>query len=383
MKKKVNGTVVDIGNLELFLLADQGNALCRKASSLVCDTIENESELVRDIVQEYNSIVSKLVFPLLNIETEIKYVTIAEILRHNLKDKYGIIEMDVKDYIAIEVEPDTILKLMGQTWGIEATSDSYRKRARVCLDDYSNDDGYLEYKWVKDQLMQGKGTDGYYKEFMGDFVKACKGEDFLLRWELSHILDFGYLPEETQLVERSIIDFDSMLSYSLDIYAVGTRKTSDTLLKVTVGSDGKASTSMENKEVKIYNFEAYVKSLTALNNRIEKVKNSNTSGFASIFEQVLGEGIGTGTVNEVSYKGVIIGDQIVFELEKSIFICPFNSYEVAKRLLCNVQFYGYSDNTIYVKKRERKASKVWRETIYSYELETAKARLCRIQHVKL
>ena len=54
MKKRVNGKIVDIqGYLDLFLLAGEGVALNRRASSLVRNTIEEKSELVRDIVNEY------------------------------------------------------------------------------------------------------------------------------------------------------------------------------------------------------------------------------------------------------------------------------------------------------------------------------------------
>lgn len=380
MKKKVNGKVVEIGNLELYMLADQGSLLNKKVSSLVCDTIETKSELVRDIVREYNSLVDKLVYPLSSIESELKYITLGELLRHKLQGKYGVIEMDVRDYIAIEVEPDTVLKLLGRTWAIEATTDSYRKRERVSVDDYREEEGYLEFKWVRDKVMQGESTESYYREFMGDFLKACRGEDFILKWELEHILDFGYLPSEMKTGDRSIVDYENRVSYNLDVYTVGVRKTNDTVMRLTVGSNGRADTSMEKKEIKVYNFEVYWKSLDGINNRMDKVKGGGTSGFANIFEQLLNEGVENGNVATLGYRGFIIEDKIVFEVNHDIFICSLTDCQGATRLLSNVQLHSYQGSIVYFKKRERKASKVWRETIYSYDLSNKKARLCKIQH---
>jgi len=56
MKKKVNGKVVEIRNIELFEQAFEGLALGRLVSSSVADTITTNQELVNKSIENYEAI---------------------------------------------------------------------------------------------------------------------------------------------------------------------------------------------------------------------------------------------------------------------------------------------------------------------------------------
>lgn len=376
-KKKVNGKVVPIGNLDLFLLAGEGAALNRRASSLVKDTIADKSKLVKDTVEEYNNILGALVYPLNMIEEEIKYMMIAEVLSKRLQDKYGAVQMQVKKSICIEVEPDKCLRLLAGTWAIETTDSTYKPTNPITIEAYADALGYTEYKWALEKILAGESTKDYYKEFMGEFLQACRNEDFILKWELEHILDFGYIPQKLSLKENKLIDYENRIEYNLDVYSTGRRETNDTVLNIRIGANG-SDTSLEKKKIKVYNFEVYGKNLDNVNNRIEKIQGAQSKGFASVYDVLLTEGITDDIVTQIKYCGVISQSQIIFEINREIYIAPFDEYNEPKRLVSNVKLYSFEGGRIYMVKREQKAPNVWQENLYSYNIMEEKARLCRI-----
>lgn len=381
MKKRVNGKTVEIDEfIGLFHLAGEGVALNRRASSLVRNTIENRSEFVRDIVNEYDRILNDLVFPLNMIEEGIKYMTIALVLKERLREKYGEVQMQVGRSICIEVEPDTTLRLLAGTWAIEETQNTY-KPTELELDSYSYDTGYKEYKWALDKMLNNESTKGFYKEFMGDFLNACKNEQFILDWELEHMLDFGYVPEQVELPENKLEDIDNDMEYFLDIYSTGQRETNDTMLRLVVSKDG-SKASMEKKKIKVYNYEVYGKKLTDAKggNKTEKVQGAQGKGFSSVFDVLLTDGISDDIVTQLKYYGIISQNQILFEVNKEVYLAPFDSYAPPKRLISNVSLYGFESGRVYVSKTERQHYGVTKETIYSYELATGKARICRTKY---
>ena len=71
MRKKVNGRVVDISNIEIFEKAFEGLALGRLVSSSVADTITGDSELVNKCIESYETIYKSMPFPLYCIEENI------------------------------------------------------------------------------------------------------------------------------------------------------------------------------------------------------------------------------------------------------------------------------------------------------------------------
>lgn len=381
MKKQVNGKVVDV-DTQLFLCAAEGEALNRKASSLVQNTIESRNDFVRDIVSTYNDILSSLVYPLNMIEEEIKYAVISLVLKERLKDKYGDVQMQVGSFIKIEFEPGRILKLLAGTWAIEATNQTYIP-SQIDMLAYSKDIGYKEYTWALQRLLNNEDTQDFYRVFMSNFLRACKGEKFVLDWELQHILEYGYVPEQIEIPENKIIDIDEGVEYFLDIYCTGRKETDDTVMRVQISPNREIQSSLEKRRIKVYNFEVYGKKLTDLKNgnRTEKISGAQSKGFSSLFEVLLLEGINDDLITLLKYRGIVSQNQLLFEVNNEIYLAPFDIYSKPTRLISNVKLYGFESGRVYVSKTVRTRPGIAKESIYSYELGTGKPRICRTRFV--
>lgn len=379
MRKKVNGSVVDIKNIDLFKLAYEGKLLNKKASSKVKDTIENKSELVKDLVNTYSNILDSLVFPLNMVETSIKYTMIAIVLKERIKEKHGEIPMQVDTSICIEVEDGRILRLLAGTWSIESTPGNYRITTNINLEFFRGQIGYDEYKWACDKLLESEeaNTKDFYDVFMSDFIKACKGQDIVLKWELSRILDFGSVPSAAYITPNRITDEENNIQYYLDVYCTGKKETNDSVLSFTRDKSGLPTMATEKRKIKVYNFEVYAKSLENIDNKTEKMQGS-CDGMGSIFDVLLSEGIEDERLTDITYTGIVADDILLFEVNKEIYMSTFKSYERPKRLMSNVNIYALDAGRVYVKRKKKLYSGVYEETIYSYELDSGKARLCKI-----
>lgn len=377
MKKKVNGVVVDIDNIELFKLAYEGKLLNKKASSKVKDTIEDKSELVRDLVKTYCDILDSLVFPLNMVENVLKYTMIALVLKHRMEDEYGDVQMQVDTSICVEIEDGKILRLLAGTWSIESTPSTYKVTRNMNLDFFKSVPGYKEYKWAYEKLLNDENTDDFYCEFMSDFVNACKSQDIVLKWELSKILDFGYVPKQALLVKDKITDLDRNLQYYLDVYCTGRKETNDNVLSIITDGNGLPVMETEKKKIKVYNFEVYEKGLDKVNNQTKKVE-IECLGMGSLFDILLSEGIDNENVSNISYTGLIEDNILLFEVNKEIYISTFKEYTKPQRIISNVNMFAFESNRLYVKRRKKLYSGIYEETIYSYELNSKKARLCKI-----
>lgn len=377
MKKKVNGVVVDIDNIELFKLAYEGKLLNKKASSKVKDTIEDKSDLVRDLVKTYCDILDSLVFPLNMVENVLKYTMIALVLKHRMEDEYGDVQMQVDTSICVEIEDGKILRLLAGTWAIESTPSSYKVTRNMNLDFFKSVPGYKEYKWAYEKLLNDDDTSDFYSEFMSEFVNACKSQDIVLKWELSKILDFGYVPKQALLVKDKITDLDRNMQYYLDVYCTGRKETNDNVLSIVTDSNGLPVMETEKKKIKVYNFEVYEKGLDRINNQTKKVE-IECLGMGSLFDILLSEGIDDENVSNISYTGLVEDNILLFEVNKEIYISTFKEYTKPQRIISNVNMFAFESNRLYVKRRKKLYSGVYEETIYSYELNSKKARLCKI-----
>lgn len=377
MKKKVNGVVVDIDNIELFKLAYEGKLLNKKASSKVKDTIEDKSDLVRDLVKTYCDILDSLVFPLNMVENVLKYTMIALVLKHRMEDEYGDVQMQVDTSICVEIEDGKILRLLAGTWAIESTPSSYKVTRNMNLDFFKSVPGYKEYKWAYEKLLNDDDTSDFYSEFMSEFVNACKSQDIVLKWELSKILDFGYVPKQALLVKDKITDLDRNMQYYLDVYCTGRKETNDNVLSIVTDSNGLPVMETEKKKIKVYNFEVYEKGLDRINNQTKKVE-IECLGMGSLFDILLSEGIDDENVSNIAYTGLVEDNILLFEVNKEIYICTFKEYTKPQRIISNVNMFAFESNRLYVKRRKKLYSGIYEETIYSYELNSKKARLCKI-----
>lgn len=380
MKKKVNGKIVDINNTDLFEAAFEGAILNKKASSAIKDTLDNQSELVKKCIELYYEYDKALPFPLSSVEICVKYAAIGKYIEHNLKD----VKVFVRDCMYIPIENNKVLKLMHKTWAIETIKEPFTDDERASLDDFSDMLGYEEFKWSLEKMKTTKELDDYYKVFMPEFLEACKDEPMILKWELQNILNFGYVPKQLNISDNRLVDISNDYEYFLDVFSTGKKESNESLLEITV-RNGKSSVENKKKLVKVYNFEVYgkAKGSGVLDRKEEnKIEKKKVDGMAAVFETIVKAGTLQDRVEKVSYRGFISDNVIIFEVESNLYACIFDKYSKATPIANKVKIFAYENNRIYMKKETKSDFGATREVIYSYDLVSSKARICRISFRK-
>lgn len=381
MKKLVNGKAVDIENIDLFKKAFEGIVLNKKASSAIKDTIETSSGLVKKCVQAYSKFNEALPFPLFSIETDIKYATIANYILHEVTE-ISTEDIAIDACIYIRIEKNKVLKLIYHTWAIESETDQFKNAASLDLAEYEKELGYKEFKWGLERIENGEELSSFYEVFMPNFLKACNNEDFILRWELNHILDFGKVPEELKIEENRIVNLETNYKYFIDVFSKEERKSKDSIMQITI-KNGRSQVKNVNKLVKVYDFDVYGKAIGTgiLDRKTEnKIEKRQVDGMASLFETILVFGIDTNTVEDIKYRGLIDNDYIIFEIDNNIYECRFSMYTRSNLIANNVSIYAYEYPRIYMKKSKKLSSGIYEDTIFAYDLTDKKARLCKIKY---
>lgn len=378
MKKLINGKVVNIENIELFEKGFEGLVLNKKASSDVKDTLSTENELVEKCVEAYNEIINSLPFPLYSIESNVKYVFIAKYILDKVKE---LNERDIRvnECVFIRIGDKKLLKLVYKTWAIEKDKGQLEKAIKIDLDKFKNDLGYKEMNWCYNKLLSGEGLEKYYEEFMSNVVAACNNDSMVLNWELKNILNFGYTPNEIVIDKNRIICPSKKYDYFLDVFCTGKQKSKDSVLEIVIGGSNKVR--QKQKLVKVYDFEVYGKMTggsyieRTSENRIEK---KQLDGMASVFEEIVSHGIDKDTVEKVEYTGIMEDDLIMFEIGKRAYMCKANEYSNVELIASNVSIYAYESGKLYLKNSIKLPSGVVKDSIYSYDIETKRARICKI-----
>ena len=383
MQKLVNGKLVDIGDIRLFEAAFLGLVLNKRAISNINTTIEKESEMVKRCIDAYNSIYRRLPFPIYCIENNAKYAAIAECMK--LTDKtVAKYRMCVSKALYIEVDKGKVLKLLGNTWGIESIRTNFVENAK--LSNFVGDIGYAEYKWVLGKIKENKGIEKYYKENMADIIAACNNDNNILRNELANILNFKPVPQKINLNENIIVDKVTGDVYRMDIYLVG-----------KVANNHKIQTfsfKNENNDIKYtdeylptYGYKLYKKSIIEdemLNESIyygEQVEVDDRDAFDSIFETIIRLGIKDNDVMSTVVSGIICDDCIIYQIGNKIFKCSNKEYTRSVEVVQGVEIYSFRDNKLYLRRLVTDVSKISKETIYSMNIDNGELEICRIRYM--
>lgn len=377
MKKKVNGKVVEIRNIELFEQAFEGLALGRLVSSSVADTITTNQELVNKCIENYEAIYKSLPFPLYAVERDIKYATIAMYIKDNLDEP---VNMWVDNALYIMVESDKAIKFVGNTWGIVSVQKQMEDNTDI--EYYSDEPGYEEYKWVLTKLMNKESLKDYYTRFMRDFVEACNREPMILRWELAHILEFGSVPNKFELKENRLLDVETGSEYFLDIFSTGKRKVGESEYVFDLTGNSK-ELKKKSKYIRTFDFEVYEKKAQTedimLGTNIEKLQKCNLDGAAALFETLAGIGSLHNGIENVSYTGIIAKDYIIYQVGNQLYKCTAKKYSKAVEIGKNIEIYGFENDLLYIEKKSLCDSGIHKIAIYAYDLDNNTVKLCRIQ----
>ena len=381
MKKLVNGKIVDIKNIELFEKAAEGAVLAKIATSNISDKITVESDIINECIKHYEVIYKSMPFPLYCVESNIKHATIATFIKDCMTEP---LHMWVEDglFICVDSKNNLALKIVGNTWGIVTTT--CVREDNTSIENFRHEVGYREYEWLLRKIMLRENTGSFYKEFMADFVKACGGQDILLRWELSNILTFGNLPEKIALKEDRIINLEDKSEFILDIYSAGSKKNGESEYVISlVGNDN--DIKLKPKYVKTYKFDIYEKKYTGGDSIVKaeegKLQKNNILGLSNLFNTLCSIKMASENTEFEQFYGIMADRDLVYIINGRLFVCKAFRAAETKEIARGIELYSYNRGLIYFIKPTNMGKGVKKEMIYSYSLKDETLRLCKIQFV--
>lgn len=376
MKKLVNGHLVNIDNIELFELAAEGLALQNTAVSATSDGIEANinSPLVRKYIKQYDIFFKSMPYPLYAIEADIKYATLGNFIKALSKEK---IDMWVDKGLHIKLDDTTgmTLRIINNTWSIIYNKENRSDNTNMSL--FEKSVGYKEYTWLLKKIINKETTANFYTEFMPDFVKACNGQLMVLKWELENILTFGTIPNKIEFKQDKIINIQSDEEYTLDIYSTGYVKTDEKVQCWNLTGGTPSMNGVKYKQMKTYGFDVYSKPMSDGNKASGKLEKCKIVGLHNLFMELCG----LKSANEMNtfptFEGIISDTNLVFTIEKRLFIAKSNRLVEPKDIAHGVELYSVEKNRVYFIKSKKINERISKDTLYSYSIQDGTVRICK------
>jgi len=377
MKKLVNSKVIDIDNIELFELGAEGLAMQSTTISKTSDGIDQDinSPIVQRYIKLYDIFLKSMPYPLYAIENDVKYATLANFIKQSVRDE---IEIWVENGLFIKLEKDTgmSLHLINNTWSIEYIKQIKEDNTDIEL--FKDSVGYNEYKWVLDKVSHRETTKNFYKEFMPKFIEACNEEPMVINWELKNILTFSSIPNQIELKQNTIINIADDCEYSFDIFCNGTIETGEKALTWDFTGDD-INSNIRNKVIRTYDFDSYIKKLTAGAKESDKMSKCNLIGLRNVFTQLCAIKNSNEMNKFPNFEGIIYDNYIAFTVDKRLYITKSNKLMEAIDIAHGVSIYSADSGKIYFIKSKQINQYISKDTIYSYTLKNGSIRMCKIQ----
>lgn len=375
MRKIVNGKVVDVINMELFELAAEGLIKQKKAVSNISDGIDKavNSTRIQTYLKLYDSFIKSMPYPLYAIEEDIKYAALGTFIKGKIKNED---KLWVRNGLHIKLNDETgmSIHMVNNTWSIEYNT--VEQSDNTSLDVYKENIAYDEYKWIVDKALKGESTGAYYNVFMKDFVKACNGSSITLKWELENILTFSNIPEKQEMPENKIVDYDNKVEYLMDIFLKEKVK-SKTDSQVTMSLVGNGGVRTVYKETSIYDFDTFSKKFDA--DSKDKIEKAKLVGMQNVFNTASIIKRGLNLKEYPSFFGFIIEDNIVFSINKRLYMCDKNRVMKPIDIAYNVDVFAIDNSSVYFTKKIKTIERVNKINVYKYNTFDKTTRICGIQ----
>lgn len=299
---------------------------------------------VDKVINVYKSFHSVMPYPLIAIEEDIKYCTIAV----GIHNKIPNIEVWVDDGLCVEMDRDEHIAI--RIKGNYYQTYKYKNKPTKDIIEYMNSDLFKEFNWVAERWANGKTVKDFYMVFMKDTLKSIKKDKKKFEIKLMNMLDYEEVKGLHKLKNNTVIDGDD--NYTLDIFKVE-YETGNTIEDIVI--EGRKVTTRQIKETNsYYDYEAYLKTGN------EKMKNVESIGMGAIFEILVSREKLFGWLD---FKGVVINDILYFEVDNNIFKSNFKLYSVPELIATRASLFGFNDKSVYITQTS-KYDDVKREVIY-------------------
>lgn len=376
MKKLVNGKVINIDNIELFELAAEGLALQNTAVSITADGIEGNinSPLVRRYIKQYDIFFKSMPYPLYAIEADIKYATLGNFIKAFSKEKIDM-WVDKGLHIKLDKETGMTLRIVNNTWSIIYNKEDRSDNTSMGL--FEQSIGYREYSWLLDKIINKETTANFYMEFMPEFVKACNGQPMILKWELENMLTFGAVPNRAEFRQNKIINIQNDEEYTLDIYSTGYVQTDEKIQCWNLTGNTPSVNGVKYKQMKTYGFDAYSKPMSDGNKTSGKLEKCKIIGLHNLFMELCGLKSAREMNTFPNFEGIISDNNLVFTIEKRLFIAKSNRLVEPKDIAHGVELYAVEKNKVYFIKSKKVNERISKDTLYSYSIHDGTVRICK------
>lgn len=380
MKKKVNGKLIDIKNIEIFEKAAESLAVNRYICNNTLEFDAVDFTKVKAYVALYNAFYKTLPFPLYALDSNIKYAAVGTFIKKNclVNTKMWV---DGGLFICLDEHKRVGIGFINSTWGIIRLDRILDDNTDINL--YTRDCGYDDMKWALEKILKRESTSQYYAEFMPEFVEACNNQPMVLKWELGNILEFGRVPNNMQFKQNVITDLSNGKEYTLDIYVGDVVEIESNSFSLSLVPGNDSDLNPIKKFMKYYKYDVYSKESTA-NNSNPKVESDKLTpcklhGAMNLYNSLFKIKAGKDAEEFDVYTGFIVGKDLVYCIDRRLFLAPVDKFCDPKEIARGVELVSFEGGMIYFLKPMRVNSKIRKETIYSYSLKDGNLRLCKVR----
>lgn len=365
MEKVINGQLVDVGDIRLFELGLEGLSINKVAVNNISVELKDD-ENISKCLEIYNKAYRKLPFPLYSIETNLKYSCIANLMKDSIKFDYKLwVDKSLNVYI---VGSKLLVKFIGNTWGVDYIDEPYKDNTD--LDLYKRDVGYNEFSWILENKEKENLALEFYKEFMGDLLRACGNNANIMVKEFSRILDFENVPRPIEIKDNHIIDSNGQCEYFVDFYCAELKKTGGQQYSIDLTED-EGEISSEDEVEPIYSIDVYKKT---------NIKEDRPDTLGALdFDELLSEKF-CETLDidkDTKIRGVKIGDVIFLEMDDNIYYFNISNQKFVT-VGNGVVIYSFKGNYIYFLRKQLIRDKTYKSIIYKYNLSSGNINIAKI-----
>lgn len=370
--------MVEIQNISLFKKAAECLVQLQPLSSKINENIPQfSSDIVNNYLAAYLRILKSIPYPLNALEEDIKYVTIGTLMKYKIS-KQLVMWADSGLYIMVNQEENKALHVRGMYWAME-TINPIQTKSNIDIDNYKDHIGYKDFKWVIEQLLNGRSTASYYDEFMPDFVKACGDSKLTLKWEIGQILNFAPVPDKDETVQNRIVDKKNNKQYSIDTFVSGYRENPNIISLSLDGSESSLG------KIMIYGYDVYEKPLYTKPNTTpgsDKISRSKLVCINQLFQKLVALKNITYSEDFAGFTGFLFDDYFIFNVQNKLYIGNKKSLTGEKEIARGVTLYCISRNLVFFYKNVRISRDVVERTMYSYQLKDQNIRIASIAYIK-
>jgi hypothetical protein len=201
-----------------------------------------------------------------------------------------------------------------------------------------------------------------------DFIQFTK--------ELGRALEFQSIPNSNalKLKDNTIIDLDNKLEYTIDIYCA--KEVKRVKSRYIAGRNGTKEEKTSTTEFE-YDYNVYKKNIGDNIKTLKGIEKCNEDGFLSIYEKLIGIFKSDNKISE--YRGIVVGDKIVYELDNDVYICDLRKYSKSDIIGHKCSIIDRHMSSVYLN-RNRRISGVTESTIYKFDTDDNSMELCRIDY---